>query len=99
MYRWNNATEQQSFSRVYRIGQKNETSMLQLVVENSIDEKLEMVKEAKQKRLDAFGDESSWRKLSAKEKMSVFGTVVYDADGEMQILEDDDDDNTEDAQA
>ena len=37
---WNEASEQQAFCRVFRIGQKDETFMSRLCVRNTVDERL-----------------------------------------------------------
>lgn len=37
---WNEASEQQAFCRVFRIGQKEETYMSRFCVQNTVDERL-----------------------------------------------------------
>jgi SNF2 family DNA or RNA helicase len=37
---WNEASEQQAFCRVFRIGQKEETYMSRFCVRNTVDERL-----------------------------------------------------------
>lgn len=44
---WNPAVEQQAEDRVYRIGQKNNVTIFRLVVENTIEEKVEDLKNKK----------------------------------------------------
>ena len=46
---WNPAVEKQAEDRVYRIGQKNNVTIFRLVVENTIEEKIEELKEKKRK--------------------------------------------------
>lgn len=48
---WNSASEQQAFCRVFRIGQKEETFMSRLCVENTVDERLVAMQERKEKEI------------------------------------------------
>lgn len=50
---WNQASEQQAFCRVFRIGQQDETFMSRMCVKNTVDERLIQMQKEKQKEIDA----------------------------------------------
>lgn len=59
---WAPAIEDQAVDRVYRLGQKRETTVFRLVVEGSIEEKTLAIQADKRKlKLDAFQEKSSKR--------------------------------------
>ena len=49
---WNEAIEQQAFCRVFRIGQQRETSMVNLAIKGSVDERLFDLKQRKKMEID-----------------------------------------------
>jgi SNF2 family DNA or RNA helicase len=49
---WNEASEQQAFCRVFRIGQKEETYMSRLCVKNTVDQRLVAMQERKKREID-----------------------------------------------
>ena len=49
---WNQASEQQAFCRVFRIGQQDETNMSRMCVKNTVDERLIEMQKEKQKEID-----------------------------------------------
>jgi SNF2 family DNA or RNA helicase len=50
---WNQASEQQAFCRVFRIGQRDETFLSRMCVRNTVDERLIEMQGRKQKEIDA----------------------------------------------
>jgi SNF2 family DNA or RNA helicase len=48
---WNEASEQQAFCRVFRIGQKEQTYMSRLCVKNTVDSRLIQMQEHKTKEI------------------------------------------------
>lgn len=49
---WNQASEQQAFCRVFRIGQKDETFMTRMCVKETVDERLIEMQKTKQREID-----------------------------------------------
>ena len=49
---WNQASEQQAFCRVFRIGQNDETFLSRMCVRNTVDERLIEMQARKQKEID-----------------------------------------------
>jgi SNF2 family DNA or RNA helicase len=49
---WNQASEQQAFCRVFRIGQQDETFMSRMCVKGTVDERLIQMQKSKQKEID-----------------------------------------------
>ncbi|KAF4549072.1 putative DNA repair protein RAD5 [Elsinoe fawcettii] len=93
---FNNAVEEQAFARCYRIKQTQETHLLQLVVDKTIDDRISEMKVKKQTNIDAFSNEKGFRKLSQREILSLFGEVIEDDDGNVQIRVEGDDDYSDD---
>jgi len=90
---WNNAVEQQAFGRVYRIGQTKETSLLSLIVKDTIDQRMQATKKNKQIDIDSVMDENQARKkLGIEGMMELFGKVRVNADGVREVVSDDGDD-------
>lgn len=58
---WNDATEQQAFCRVFRIGQKEETYMSRLCVKNTVDERLIEMQKRKQEEIAEVMDDNGER--------------------------------------
>lgn len=72
--RWNKAIEQQAFCRVYRIGQLENTVLVHLVVKDTIDERMEIIKDHKQGVIDSLVDVDKARKgLSKEDLLGLFG--------------------------
>ncbi|GAM88540.1 hypothetical protein ANO11243_065730 [Dothideomycetidae sp. 11243] len=82
---FNDSVEQQAFARVYRISQEKETAVVQLAVENSIDERLEAIKEAKTNEIESFGESFGADKLSSRELMGLVGKVSRDRRGRFKL--------------
>lgn len=49
---WNQASEQQAFCRVFRIGQQDETLMSRMCVKGTVDERLLAMQKRKQDEID-----------------------------------------------
>lgn len=49
---WNQASEQQAFCRVFRIGQQDETFMTRMCVKETVDERLIEMQKNKQREID-----------------------------------------------
>lgn len=58
---WNEASEQQAFCRVFRIGQKEETFMSRLCVKNTVDSKLIEMQERKTKEIGEIMEDNGER--------------------------------------
>jgi len=52
---WNEAVEKQAIDPLHRFGQKKEVTVLRLISENSIEEKMEVLKKNKTALADALG--------------------------------------------
>lgn len=52
---WNEAVERQAIDRLHRFGQKKTVTVLRLISENSIEEKMEILKQNKNALADAIG--------------------------------------------
>ncbi|CAN5187232.1 hypothetical protein BH09DEP1_BH09DEP1_7300 [soil metagenome] len=49
---WNPAVEDQASDRVHRIGQKNEVNIIRILMKNSIEEKMLILKQKKKELFD-----------------------------------------------
>ncbi|KAH7395154.1 SNF2 family N-terminal domain-containing protein [Phaeosphaeria sp. MPI-PUGE-AT-0046c] len=81
---WNEASEQQAFCRVFRIGQKDETFMSRLCVKNTIDQRLMDMHDRKNREINEVMDDdgSRVRKLSLPDLVRLFIDVdESDEDG------------------
>lgn len=58
---WNEASEQQAFCRVFRIGQKDETYMSRLCVRNTIDQRLMEMQDRKNKEINEVMEDDGSR--------------------------------------
>lgn len=58
---WNEASEQQAFCRVFRIGQKEQTYMSRLCVKNSIDSRLIEMQTRKNKEINEVMEDDGKR--------------------------------------
>lgn len=88
---WNKAIDQQSFCRVYRIGQQKETEMVRLVVRNTIDEAIFALQATKQEAIDAAMDGERDETVTIAELMRPFGRVHEDENGRPFIFAHDED--------
>ncbi|KAH4294637.1 hypothetical protein HBH64_080990 [Parastagonospora nodorum] len=90
---WNEASEQQAFCRVFRIGQKEETFMSRLCVKNTVDSKLIEMQERKTKEIGEIMEDNGDRmkKMGTRDLMRLFGNTNEDAEGKPFILVDDPD--------
>ncbi|RUM59109.1 MAG: helicase SNF2, partial [Persephonella sp.] len=69
---WNPFTEQQAIDRAYRIGQENKVFVYKLIVENSIEEKILKLQEAKKALQTIYEKDISVFKLSKEDIESLF---------------------------
>ena len=68
-----------AFCRVFRIGQNSETFVTRFVIEDSVDEKIEKLQDAKAKKIAAVMDDPKMLgKLTLDELLRLFGPVVYE---------------------
>jgi SNF2 family DNA or RNA helicase len=58
---WNEASEQQAFCRVFRIGQKDETYMSRLCVKDTVDSRLIAMQERKKKEINEVMEDDGSR--------------------------------------
>ncbi|GAB7346687.1 hypothetical protein MBLNU459_g1807t2 [Dothideomycetes sp. NU459] len=83
---WNLAAEQQVFGRVYRIGQQDETHLRSTTVANTIEDRMLQIKHEKQVDINGIMKDHKKRvKLDATDLLGLFGQVVTDAGGRVQI--------------
>ena len=81
---------QTAFCRVHRIGQTKETYITRFKVEETVDDKLIEMQEAKQEIIhNTIDNRELLTQLSVEELMSLFGTVARDEDDKPFILVDD----------
>lgn len=84
---WNPAVENQAIDRTHRIGQKNKVIAYRLLMRNTIEEKVRILQEQKQKMLDdVLGEESFSKGLEMKDIEFLF-TPDKDASEEVTIVE------------
>ncbi|CAD0113514.1 unnamed protein product [Aureobasidium uvarum] len=70
---WNTAGEIQAFSRVYRIGQENETEFVNLTLAGTVDEHMNDIKERKKKEIDQVN--AGHKKLTMDDLLKTFEPV------------------------
>ncbi|KAF2855647.1 hypothetical protein T440DRAFT_159458 [Plenodomus tracheiphilus IPT5] len=87
---WNSASEQQAFCRVFRYGQKEETFMSRLCVNNTVDKRLMDMQERKDAEINAVmeNDGKKKSKMSIRDLMRLFGNLEEDAEGRPFIMVD-----------
>lgn len=56
---WNNASEQQAFCRVFRIGQKETTFMTRFCVKDTVDKRLIEMQEYKKEEIDSVMEDKT----------------------------------------
>lgn len=85
---WNEAIEQQAFCRVFRIGQDRETSMVNLAIEGSIDDRLFELKALKKLEIDkVMKDHKKRHNVDLRTVLGVFGEVAEDENGRLYFTE------------
>lgn len=82
---WNSAGEIQAFSRVYRIGQQEETEFVNLTLAGTIDEHLNGIKERKKKEIDQVT--AGHKKLTMKDLLKTFEPTVEEKSSEESASE------------
>ncbi|KEQ73753.1 hypothetical protein M436DRAFT_45269 [Aureobasidium namibiae CBS 147.97] len=82
---WNSAGEIQAFSRVYRIGQQEETEFVNLTLAGTIDEHLNGIKERKKKEIDQVT--AGHKKLTMKDLLKTFEPTVEEKNSEESASE------------
>ncbi|KAH7115996.1 DNA repair protein-like protein rad5 [Dendryphion nanum] len=87
---WNSASEQQAFCRVFRIGQKEQTSMTRFCVKDTVDEHLIRMQERKQAEIDTVMEDGgkTSKRMGLKDLMRLFGPITVDSTGKPFILVD-----------
>ncbi|KAJ4379678.1 hypothetical protein N0V86_004860 [Didymella sp. IMI 355093] len=87
---WNQASEQQAFCRVFRIGQTDETFMTRMCVRETVDERLIEMQKNKQKEIDDVMDDRGKRtkNLDIADLMRLFGNIEEDGEGRSFIMVD-----------
>jgi SNF2 family DNA or RNA helicase len=79
---WNSCTESQAFCRVFRIGQTKETQLCRTIVRNTIDEKMEAIKQRKDREINSLMENRALTDtLKLGDLLELFGTVDHDAAG------------------
>ncbi|KZM25989.1 uncharacterized protein EKO05_0009128 [Ascochyta rabiei] len=87
---WNEASEQQAFCRVFRIGQRDETFMSRLCVEDTVDERLVEMQKNKKKEIDGVMEDrgKKTKNLDIADLMRLFGNIDEADDGRPFIVVD-----------
>jgi len=71
---WNPAVEEQALSRAYRIGQEKPVFVYRFITENSIEEKIELLKQKKSVLADQFVNQNTpFKPSDSAEVLSLFG--------------------------
>ncbi|KAF2838673.1 hypothetical protein M501DRAFT_1016765 [Patellaria atrata CBS 101060] len=87
---WNKAIEQQAFCRVFRIGQKQETYMTRIVVNNTVDQNLLKMQETKQIEIDkVMEDGGTAESILIEDLLRLFGPTRTIKSGQPFILVED----------
>lgn len=71
---WNSSAQNQATDRAYRIGQKNMVSVYNLIMKDSIEEKIVRLQQEKKNLADVFVEDSqgSIAKMSQEEILNLF---------------------------
>ena len=79
---WNDATQQQAFCRLFRIGQERNVEIVKLVIKDTIDVYMMNLQEKKSKNIDAAINEKAMTgRNTALELMKLFGEVEHHEGG------------------
>nr|KMM65811.1 hypothetical protein CPAG_02154 [Coccidioides posadasii RMSCC 3488] len=79
---WNEAMEQQAFCRLFRYGQKKEVEIVRITVKNSIDDRIQLIQNAKSSNIEkTMGLDALAFRDSLEDILKIFG-VVEDDDAE-----------------
>lgn len=82
---WNSAAEIQAFSRVYRIGQEQETEFVNLTLAGTVDEHLNSIKERKKKEIDQVT--AGHKRLTMEDLLKTFEPTVEEKSSEESASE------------
>lgn len=82
---WNSAIEIQAFSRVYRIGQENETEFVNLTLAGTVDEHLNGIKERKKKEINQVT--AGHKRLTMEDLLKTFEPPVEEKSSEESASE------------
>ena len=72
VHRWNSALEQQAFSRVYRVGQLQETKIFEMIVKGTIEERMTKTKMSKDEEINGVVQSTTTSTLSFQDLAAVF---------------------------
>ncbi|KAI9674520.1 MAG: hypothetical protein M1817_001858 [Caeruleum heppii] len=88
---WNAAVENQAFDRVHRLGQRKEVLVTRFTVKGTVEQRILALQEHKLTLANAAMGEGVARvtKLSMRELMGLFGTVVRGRDGVDLVVQQD----------
>lgn len=83
---WNDATQQQAFCRLFRIGQERNVEIVKIVVQGTIDDYMMQLQEEKNKNIEeAIGDKALTGRSTTLELMTMFGEVAEVPEGGIVI--------------
>ncbi|KAI9864783.1 MAG: hypothetical protein M1813_002553 [Trichoglossum hirsutum] len=86
---WNESVEQQSFCRVFRLGQTKETYIKRIAVSNTVDQRLIAMQAKKKVQISAaLGDDNPKERLTTMELVSLFGRIETGEDGIIVLTSD-----------
>ncbi|KMQ44169.1 Helicase, C-terminal [Trichophyton rubrum] len=85
---WNEAIEQQAFCRLFRIGQKNDVEIVRICVENTVDDRLQLIQSRKSEHIKkAMGSTVLAQRDTLADVLTLFGVEEDDtADGGYRFL-------------
>lgn len=89
---WNWAIEQQAFGRIFRIGQQQQTALLRIFANDTIDRRLYEMQAAKNEKINAVmapGVQKEREKLNINDLLKLFGNVEEQESGDIFIIPDD----------
>ncbi|KAI1259752.1 SNF2 family N-terminal domain-containing protein [Xylariaceae sp. FL1019] len=90
----NQSTENQAFARVFRIGQSKETYFLRIITKNTIEIRMEAVQLRKKNNINQVL-RASPEQLSVEEFLSLFGRLEINAQGDFELVSEDDEEDDE----
>ncbi|KAI9928382.1 hypothetical protein MW887_002421 [Aspergillus wentii] len=84
---WNEAIQEQAFSRIYRIGQQREVEFVKIVIRNSVDDRIMKLQRQKTKEINGtIGEGVLEGRETIMELIKMFGTVQEHAGGGFIII-------------